>query len=77
MKRRDDNNISGLILPNSPPSKTQEIMDNTEEWIDHAEEYAMEQAETDECSNFDPRIMGGFHLGSNSSTLDISPGQWV
>jgi len=76
MKRREiDLNIGDMILPNSPPTKQQEIED-MDEWAD-IEEYDFERAETDALSNFDPRIMGGFHLGSNSSTLDISPGQWV
>lgn len=30
-----------------------------------------------ETSKFDPSIYANFRLGSNSSTLDISPGQWV
>jgi len=30
-----------------------------------------------EASKFDPKIYANFQLGSNSSTLDISPGQWV
>lgn len=30
-----------------------------------------------DTSKFDPRIYTEFHLGSNSCTLDISPGQWI
>lgn len=72
-------NMDHFILPNSPPTKQQEFeneMENMEEWLDR-EERDFEQGESDAVSNFDPRIMGDFHLGSNSSTLAISPGQWV
>ena len=72
-----------MILPNSPPvaedmAEPGELIppnqDTESEFID-CEEYAF--SEDVEQSKFDPRILGDFQLGSNSSTILISNGQWV
>lgn len=54
------------VAPDDPP--------NSAEFADHEESAYTEDVEQ---SNFDPRILGDFQLGSNSSTILISNGQWV
>lgn len=77
------NILNYMILPNSPPNFVEEmdaegmgapVGPNQDEFVD-CEEFAF--SEDVEQSNFDPRILGDFQLGSNSSTILISNGQWV
>jgi hypothetical protein len=54
--------------------KTEKILEAEKDTILANESQILYSIET---SKFDPRIYANFQLGSNSSTLDISPGQWV
>jgi len=81
--KHKQNILNYMILPNSPPNCAEEmdaegmgasIGPNKDEFVD-CEEFAF--SEDVEQSNFDPRILGDFQLGSNSSTILISNGQWV
>ena len=83
MKHKQNILQNYMILPNSPPNCAEEMdaegfpasnNQNQDEFVD-CEEFAF--SEDVEQSNFDPRILGDFQLGSNSSTILISNGQWV
>lgn len=88
MKHKNNILQNYMILPNSPPNCAEEMdaegqfpasssnnqNQQSDEFVD-CEEFAF--SEDVEQSNFDPRILGDFQLGSNSSTILISNGQWV
>jgi len=66
-----------MLIPNSPQAEQFEEIDNYQGHFTMDEHFSLE--DVTELSNFDESILTShsIRLGSNSATIDISPGQLV